>query len=82
LRVLNTAAEPFEKALGVLWLRKFPGAGGADVVRVFKRAGPNEGRWVDATPQEIEAGHFHKNYDEWQAAGGVFPIVERTSNAA
>jgi hypothetical protein len=82
LAKLNDAAEPFEKAMGALWLRKTTGADGTEVVKVFKQLGPNNGCWPVATPTEIEAGRFFTSYDDWQAAGGVWPIAERKSNVA
>ena len=78
---LDEAAKPYEKQLGVLWLRKDV-VDGIEAVRVFKQVKPNSGVWADATPEEIEAGRFFGSYDEWHAAGGVWPMVERKSHAA
>jgi hypothetical protein len=79
----NKAAEPHEKAVGGgLWLRKAVGVDGTEVAKVFKQLTPTEGRWVDATPEEIEAGHFYSNFEEWRAAGAEWPIAERKSHAA
>jgi hypothetical protein len=79
----NKAAEPHEKAVGGgLWLRKAVGVDGTEVAKVFKQVTPKEGRWVDATPEEIEAGHFYSNFEEWRAAGAEWPIAERKSHAA
>jgi hypothetical protein len=79
---LDEAAKPFEEQLGVLWLRKDVGADGTEVVKVFKQSSPTSGIWANATPQELEAGQFFKDYSEWHAAGGVWPIAERKSNVA
>jgi hypothetical protein len=81
LAKFNAAAEPFEKTMGVLWLRKTLGADGTAAVKVFKQVSPKEGRWADATPEEIEAGRFFGSFDEWRAADGVWPIMEK-ANAA
>jgi len=77
----NAAAEPHEKtAGGPLWLKKIHNQDGTETVKVFKQAGPNEGRWVDATEQEIAGGGYHKNFDQWVQAGHSWPaVVERKS---
>jgi hypothetical protein len=79
---LDEAAAPFEQALGVLWLKKDTGVDGTEAVKVFKQTSPTSGIWANATPQEREAGQFFKDYNEWHAAGGVWPIAERKSNVA
>jgi hypothetical protein len=79
---LDEAAKPFEEQLGVLWLRKDVGVDGVESVKVFKQVTPREGTWAEATLEEREAGQFFKDYNEWQAAGGVWPKVERKRDAA
>jgi hypothetical protein len=76
------AAKPYEEQLGVLWLRKDVGVDGVETVKIFKQISPREGSWVEATLPEREAGQFFKDYNEWHAAGGVWPKVERKLDAA
>ena len=82
-RVFDEAAKPHEQQIGVLWLKRLHNSDGTETVKVFKKAGPNEGRWVPANEHEIDAGGFHANYDAWREAGGEWPEIERrSSNAA
>jgi hypothetical protein len=81
-RVFDEAAKPHEQQVGVLWLKKVHNSDGTETVKVFKKASAHEGRWETATEHEIAAGGFHRNYDEWQRAGGVWPNIERKTNAA
>ena len=70
MQKLDEAAAPFEKALGVLWLRKEIGADGAEAVKVFRQLSAKEGRWKTATDADIEAGGYFQTYKDWVAAGG------------
>jgi hypothetical protein len=67
---LAEAAEPYEKPLGVLWLRKEVGADGTEAVKVFRQLSAKEGRWKNATPEDIETGGYFQTYNEWVTAGG------------
>jgi hypothetical protein len=81
-RVFDEAAKPHEQRVGVLWLKKIHNKDGTEEVKVFKKVSAHEGKWVTATEHEIAAGGFHRHYDEWQRAGGVWPNIERKTNAA
>jgi hypothetical protein len=72
---LDDAAKPFEEHLGALWLKKQD-----DAVKVFKQTGADRGAWIDALPNEVEAGRFFEDYNDWQAAGGVWPLAQQKGN--
>jgi hypothetical protein len=46
--------------------------GGVEVIRVLKKVhdGPGGGRFLPATPEEIESGVFFATAAEWRAAQG------------
>jgi hypothetical protein len=76
----NAAAEPYEKALGVLWLRKEFDADKNEVAKVFRQLSAKEGRWKNAAPEDIEADGYFQTYNEWVNAGGN--SIAETQDAA
>jgi len=67
----NELAEPFEKAAGANWLKKFQ-ENGEEVVRVSRwNATRTEGTWAKATPEELENGVYFANFEEYRLANGL-----------
>jgi hypothetical protein len=67
----NQLAEPFERAAGANWLKKYR-ENGEEVVRVMKWDNATKtGGWAKATPEEIADGAFYNNWEEYRTANGL-----------
>jgi hypothetical protein len=67
----NVLAEPFEKAAGANWLKKYQ-ENGQEVIRVMKWDGATKTfTAAKATPEEIADGAFYNNFEEYRLANGL-----------
>jgi hypothetical protein len=77
----NQLAEPFEKAAGANWLKKYQ-ENGQEVIRVLKWDGTTKTfATAKATPEEIADGAFYNNFEEYRLANGL-PADDSRSAAA